>query len=560
MVSANIDSIDPRVDITEYTSTLSSVRKDTVPLVMSPEQSMSLFDFLTFSWINPILQLSRNNQIGSGDLYHLDIKDMPYTFWHRFSNHRRNGRSMPMSLALTFFPQLLVRETLTLLSNLLGFGRPFFMQMLLKSIQDHHDKTSSSDQNIVLYAIGLVIVVCLESLIDTHTSWYTSKLDMKEYSLLVAELTSKVINRCSYSAKSEEKDAASDDQKSKTASDGKVINILTSDLWSVLSVVNIIIGFVQAPISLCIGIWYLYSLLGVSALIGLAVSILQYPLNQFLLKFTLKYRRKLAAINDERVSLITEIFKGIRAVKLFGWQSKFEQQVREKREDQLNRRWKLWMVQKFIDSISDLISSLTLISILGVYSGVYRNRLTADVIFTAITLFRIVEVEIDKLQQLFDRFASCYISYGRVKSFMKYGLVQPIEARVGIDSVADVIGFENASFEWSADNRSQAPKPLTSSSSTTLAVPTEQAPLLPASADNDSDCSATPDSDTCDVQSYVKDQEFSLKDITLRFPVGGFSIIAGPTGSGKSSLLSALVGEMHLTSGRILIPTANGKD
>ncbi|KAJ1956516.1 hypothetical protein GGI12_005287, partial [Dipsacomyces acuminosporus] len=201
---------------------------------------------------------------------------------------------------------------------------------------------------------------------------------MKQYSLLVAVLTSKAINRCSYSAKTEEKDGESKDKDSKAASDGKVINILTSDIRRVLNLLDTFIVLLEIPINLCIGIWYLYSLLGVSALIGLVISALQYPLNQYLIKYTITYRRKLAAINDKRIEMITEMFKGIRAIKLFGWQSRFADRVRTKREEQLREGWTLWVIEQSINYIGNLISSLTLISILGVYCGVYGNTLTAD--------------------------------------------------------------------------------------------------------------------------------------------------------------------------------------
>ncbi|KAJ2661494.1 hypothetical protein IWW48_002361 [Coemansia sp. RSA 1200] len=52
---------------------------------------------------------------------------------------------------------------------------------------------------------------------------------------------------------------------------------------------------------------------------------------------------------------------------------------------------------------------------------------------------------------------------------------------------------------------------------------------------------------------------FSLKNIDIQFPIGGFSIIAGPTGSGKSSLLSALIGEMTLVRGSIMVPTIDSR-
>ncbi|KAJ2760202.1 hypothetical protein H4S06_001844, partial [Coemansia sp. BCRC 34490] len=52
---------------------------------------------------------------------------------------------------------------------------------------------------------------------------------------------------------------------------------------------------------------------------------------------------------------------------------------------------------------------------------------------------------------------------------------------------------------------------------------------------------------------------FSLKNIDIQFPIGGFSIVAGPTGSGKSSLLSALIGEMTLVRGNIMVPTIDSR-
>ncbi len=49
--------------------------------------------------------------------------------------------------------------------------------------------------------------------------------------------------------------------------------------------------------------------------------------------------------------------------------------------------------------------------------------------------------------------------------------------------------------------------------------------------------------------------QFSLTGIDLRFPVGELSVIAGKTGSGKSLLLSAIIGEVELLSGRIEAPS-----
>ncbi|OMJ07996.1 ATP-dependent bile acid permease [Smittium culicis] len=48
-----------------------------------------------------------------------------------------------------------------------------------------------------------------------------------------------------------------------------------------------------------------------------------------------------------------------------------------------------------------------------------------------------------------------------------------------------------------------------------------------------------------------------LKDISIDFIPGKLNLIAGPIGSGKSSILSALVGEMFLSEGSINIPLSS---
>ncbi|KAJ1957677.1 hypothetical protein GGI12_004958, partial [Dipsacomyces acuminosporus] len=539
MAAAKIESIDPTIDVADYTTPLNSTRTHKTPLVMSPEDSTSIFDFLTFSWINPILSISQKNEIDCGDLYHLGIKDMPYTYWHVYSGYRKQGRGLFLSLILSFYPQLLAEQCMAIMSGVLSFGSPFFMQMILKSIQDYHNKedssgpsNSSEKRKLILYAFGLVASVCSESMTSSHRRWYSDKVYMKIYSMLVADMTSRVINRRGHIAKDEDSDDGSKKTGSNIESDGKVMTILTADIRRIIYLLSTIITTVEAPVNICIGVWYLYQLLGISAIVGLFMSAMQYPIHRFLVKYTYDYQTRLSLINDERITLITEMFKGIKGIKLFGWQSRFAERVRIKREEQLEANWSQRVTQICMTFLTNIISSLTLVAILAVHSCVFGHKLTADVIFTTIALFGIVNPTINMLQTVVGSIVSGFISIARIESFMAQGQIQPIEDRVALDSNAGVVGFENASFEWSiSSSTNRLSLSPTNTSTSTLALPTEQTPLLfePACADSSS---PTPVSDACDMTKPDKQPEFSLKDITLRFPVGGFSIIAGPTGSG----------------------------
>ena len=52
----------------------------------------------------------------------------------------------------------------------------------------------------------------------------------------------------------------------------------------------------------------------------------------------------------------------------------------------------------------------------------------------------------------------------------------------------------------------------------------------------------------------VDDQTFYLSQLSVEFPVGKLSIVTGPTGSGKSAVLVALLGEMDLLEGQSFLP------
>ncbi|KAI8324864.1 P-loop containing nucleoside triphosphate hydrolase protein [Martensiomyces pterosporus] len=506
-----------------------------MPLVVSPEYSASIFDFLTFSWASPLLRLGRKVTIDSGDLYHLEPKDRPLAQWRKFAQNRKKGRSLLVSLYFVFLPELLVQCLLTLLGIFLSYGEPFLMQRMMKAIQQHHNHgrreglgSGSVDYARILDAFGLLLVGTFQTFVSNHKAWIRENVYFKLQGLFTAELSAKALRRCRSTAASTKPSAgeskkgesaqAKDGNDTTAASNGRVISILTSESRTLGGMFSTQFNTLFIPVNICIGVWYLYSLLGISALIGIAISVLQYPLNSFLVKYTRIYDRKLRSANDERVSMITEMFQGIRAIKLFGWQSKFVERVRATRERQLVTGWKLMLIKTPIGIISSLTSSLTLVVVFAAYTAVFGNKVTADVVFTSMSVFSMVRSGIDEISRAIPRVVHFFVSLDRVESFMAQGLMQPLEDRVAVDTDAEVVGFENASFTWSAE------------------------------------------SPTCDIDAGNEARQFSLDDITLRFPVGGFSIIMGPTGCGKSSLLSALVGEMQLTSGRILIPTADSMD
>jgi hypothetical protein len=65
--------------------------------------------------------------------------------------------------------------------------------------------------------------------------------------------------------------------------------------------------FLDSPIEIVVGSIFLYKLLGVSCLFGLAVTCLFLPLNHFAGKIVVNAQDNLMKARDERVALMNEV-------------------------------------------------------------------------------------------------------------------------------------------------------------------------------------------------------------------------------------------------------------
>jgi hypothetical protein len=77
----------------------------------------------------------------------------------------------------------------------------------------------------------------------------------------------------------------------------------------------------DSPIEIIVGTIFLYSLLGSSAFVGLAVTCLFLPLNHFAGKIIVGAQENLMKAKDERVALTNEILEAIRMLKVLDFSS-----------------------------------------------------------------------------------------------------------------------------------------------------------------------------------------------------------------------------------------------
>ena len=179
-----------------------------------------------------------------------------------------------------------------------------------------------------------------------------------------------------------------------------------------------------------------------------------------------------------------------------------------------------------------------------------------SVAFVSITLFDMLQSPIMLVPDAISAFTEAYVSLRRISTYLKDPEVQ-LPTRDDIFSISGQprIGFENSIFEWPNN------KNVEKSSMSEHIIPDERTPLLPN--DNNDLCnkylSNSETDKSYDDVSYVSQQQrfipFQLRiPSAFDFPSNQLSLVYGSTGSGKSSLLHALLGEMDTLKGKAYLP------
>ncbi|KAJ2461015.1 hypothetical protein GGI02_005694, partial [Coemansia sp. RSA 2322] len=208
--------------------------------------------------------------------------------------------------------------------------------------------------------------------------WTGRRIGIRLKGVLVAELSIKTLRRSS-------KRSGENKGGAETAADGKIMNLLTADFTRVTNVSARLDTAYAMPLLPVVGIWYMYELLGMPALLGFAVMGVYYPLSKVLLRRVTKIEKKMYSLGDERVTALTQLLQGIKAVKLFGWESRFLEMIDEKRERQLVYMWKLFVAWIQVTIASSVAPMMVLVVIFIVYVNVLGNKLSAEIAFTSIS-------------------------------------------------------------------------------------------------------------------------------------------------------------------------------
>ncbi|GJJ09002.1 hypothetical protein Clacol_003223 [Clathrus columnatus] len=228
----------------------------------------------------------------------------------------------------------------------------------------------------------------------------------------------------------------------------------------------------STPIQFGLSMWFLYKLLGWSALIGMGTTILTIPLPGYVAKHFVVLQKLRLQKTDERVQSITDILSVSRMIKLFGWEDKVSKQIEEKREGELAALKKRQILNILNANLNYLLPLVIMVGTFGGYTIVEGQVLTAATVFSSIAVFTQFRdalwmtvysfpdiLNVGVFKSILTGYAG-QVSLTRVDNFLNNTEVLDRSTddkhKPETTLPAGQIGFRNASFMWGKEDNKES--------------------------------------------------------------------------------------------------------
>ncbi|XP_051530364.1 ATP-binding cassette sub-family C member 3-like isoform X3 [Myxocyprinus asiaticus] len=281
---------------------------------------------------------------------------------------------------------------------------------------------------------------------------------------------------------------------------GEVVNLMSVDAQRFMDLTTFLNMLWSAPLQIILALFFLWKNLGPSVLAGVAVMVLLIPFNAFIAMKTRTYQVEQMKHKDDRIKLMNEILNGIKVLKLYAWEISFKEKVLQIRQKELNVLRKTAYLSALSTMAWTSAPFLVALTTFAVYVTVDKeNVLDAEKAFVSLSLFNILRFPLNMLPQVISSIVQASVSLKRIQDFLSHDELDPESVDRRNNASEYAVTVVNGKFSW------------------------------------------------------AKQDQVTLENINVMVPQGSLLAVVGHVGCGKTSLVSALLGEMKKLEGQISI-------
>ncbi|XP_043706474.1 ABC transporter C family member 3-like isoform X1 [Telopea speciosissima] len=459
---------------------------------VTPYANVNLLSMLTFAWMNPLLALGHKKTLDLEDVPQLANCDSANMVFARFENELEsdgNGRGNVNQVSTLKLAKALILSTWIEIrwTTLLSIVCTLASYVGPYLIDTFVQYLNNPDQ-VKYKGYVLVFIFFLSKLIRALSDRHLSFL-LRKMAIEVRAALFAIIYKKSLKLSSQSKQGHTS---------GENINLMSVDVERTGIFSWYLHDLWRVPVQIVLALLILYKSLGLASLAAFVAALILMLANVPLGNLQEKFQGELMDSKDRRMKVTSESLRNMRILKLQGWEMKFLAKVIELRN--FETRWlKKLLYTSAMTSFVFLSAPMFVSMVTFGFCVLMGIPLESGKILTALATFEILQGPIYNLPDTISMVIQTKISLDRIVSFLCLEDLHPdIVQTFPKDSVEVAVEIVKGNFSWD-----------------------------------------------------LHSPNLTLKDLNFRVYHGMRVAVCGSVGSGKSSLLSCILGEVPKISGVI---------
>ncbi|KAI0010304.1 P-loop containing nucleoside triphosphate hydrolase protein [Xylariaceae sp. FL0662B] len=462
-----------------------------------PAEYATIFSRLTFSWMTSLMSRGYKQYLTEEDLWALPPSDRSSTTGDKFSKawqyelKHRERPSLWLAIFKAYGGPYLGATFFKVINDLAAFSQPQLLRYLISFVDSYSDgKDPQPPVKGAAIAIAMFFAACLQTGMIHQYFQLSFVTGMRIKSGLTSAIYKKSLK------------LSNEGRASKTT--GDIVNYMAVDAQRLQDLTQFAQQLWSAPFQITICMISLYQLVGWSMLAGIGVMIIMIPINGFIARFMKRLQKQQMKNKDARSRLIAEIVNNMKSIKLYAWSTAFMNKLNYVRNDlELQNLRKIGAGQAFANFTWSTTPFLVSCSTFAVFVWTNDIPLTTEIVFPALALFNLLTFPLAVLPMVITTIIEATVAAGRLSDYLAAEEIQPDAITIGMaaeERGEDAVVIRNATFSW---NRHESKN--------------------------------------------------VLKDIDFTAHKGELTCIVGRVGTGKSSLLQSILGDLWKVDGHVRV-------
>ncbi|KAF8018550.1 hypothetical protein BT93_H3434 [Corymbia citriodora subsp. variegata] len=241
-------------------------------------------------------------------------------------------------------------------------------------------------------------------------------------------------------------------------SNGKIVNLINVDVERMGDFCSYVHGIWLVPVQVFLALVILYRNLGAAPTIAaLSSTVFVMVSNTPLAKMQERHHSKIMEAKDARMRVTSETLKSMRVLKLHSWELTFLKKILQLREEELS------LLKRYLYTCSAVAflfwASPTLVSVATFGTCILlKVPLSAGTVLSALATFRILQEPIYNLPELISMVTQTKVSINRVQEFLKEEDHKKLLAHLSPKQSDVAVEIEASEYAWgSGDGTSRKP-------------------------------------------------------------------------------------------------------